>query len=321
MTAADTRISDATATLEAGVQSIIESADYQRLLSLVAKFHHYSINNTMLIYTQRPDASRVAGFRTWLTAGRAVRKGEKGIKIFVPHIRKPKDDDENAEPFVTFGIGHVFDVSQTDGEPLPEVPSPQLPTADAAAGFADAVTAFAVGHTITVHAAYAGYAGSPVRGSWSPTERVIRIASDATPIEAAKTLVHELAHALTPDTYEDRDQREAIAEGAAFVVCSHFGMATDSYSFPYITGYCSDVERFRATLAPVQSIAHTIIDGLADASRCPSCGHAAALADRFCQECGTPRGRTKVAPHGATFAVTASNGNVVIIAEQRPIAA
>ena len=98
-------------------------------LKTMARFHRYSWGNQLLIHSQRPDATRVAGFRAWLALGRAVRRGEKGIAILAPLVRKEPvfgvDQPEDADRcIVGFRTAYVFDVSQTDGDALPEIARP-----------------------------------------------------------------------------------------------------------------------------------------------------------------------------------------------------
>ena len=111
--------------LQRGVEGILTSAGYQAYLRTMAKFHHYSFANSLLIYAQKPVATRVAGYRAWQSLGRQVRKGETGIKIFVPFTKRLDDPETGEEDkrVTGFGVGNVFDVSSTDGEPLPERPA------------------------------------------------------------------------------------------------------------------------------------------------------------------------------------------------------
>jgi len=127
----DPRVQAALSTLEAGIDKILTSDGFADYLRLQSKFHQYSANNTLLILAQRPEASKVAGYRKWQEMDRQVRKGEKAIKIFVPHTYRDKDDlDEQGRPrekISGFGIGNVFDIQQTDGEPLPAPPGAKGP--------------------------------------------------------------------------------------------------------------------------------------------------------------------------------------------------
>ena len=120
--------------LEQAVGQIYDSETFRRYLDVQARFHNYSWGNAALILAQMPDATRVAGYNTWLKLHRYVRRGEKAIKIIVPMHRKNKREDKEAEEEevdrLFFGTGNVFDVSQTEGEPLPEVEVPVLDGAE-----------------------------------------------------------------------------------------------------------------------------------------------------------------------------------------------
>ena len=131
---AQERMQQALALLEDGIAGILDSDSFAGYLRAMSRFHHYSAHNVALILAQRPDATRVAGYRAWQQLGRQVRKGEKGLVILVPLVSRVKGDgdteaDEQDERVVTrFGVGYVFDVAQADGEPLPEPPAVQAIT-------------------------------------------------------------------------------------------------------------------------------------------------------------------------------------------------
>jgi N-terminal domain of anti-restriction factor ArdC len=118
------RTQEALKTLEDGIDAILTGDSFADYLRTMARFHSYSASNIALIRWQAPEASRVAGYRKWLELGRQVKKGEKGIKILVPHKHKIADEDGEEERFIvsSFGVGSVFDVSQTEGPPLPQPP-------------------------------------------------------------------------------------------------------------------------------------------------------------------------------------------------------
>ena len=136
---AQERMQQAMALLEDGIASILDSDSFAGYLRAISRSHHYSANNVALILAQCPDATQVAGYRAWQGLGRQVRKGEKGLVILVPLTSRVKHEgkedggehDESAERVVTrFGVGYVFDVAQTDGEPLPEPPAEVLAVLD-----------------------------------------------------------------------------------------------------------------------------------------------------------------------------------------------
>jgi N-terminal domain of anti-restriction factor ArdC len=123
------RLKDALQTLEHGIDSILTSERFESYLQTLARFHSYSSGNVLLIRAQRPEATRVAGYRKWLELGRQVKKGEQGIKILVPYKHKAtvaEEDDKDTVIVKSFGVGTVFDVAQTEGEPLPDPPAALL---------------------------------------------------------------------------------------------------------------------------------------------------------------------------------------------------
>src|SRR5437870_1182895 len=132
--------------LETAFAELVSGDDWARMLTVAAHFHHYSPSNVLLILRQRPDATRVAGYRTWQRLGRQVRRGERGIAILAPCSYKvrgddePDTDDDPRRALRGFKVAHVFDVSQTDGEPIPDV-RPALLDGDAPAGLWDALAA------------------------------------------------------------------------------------------------------------------------------------------------------------------------------------
>ena len=115
--------------LQEGVRGVFESERYKEWLTAMARFHRYSVNNQMLIFMQHPEATRVASVKTWNEMGRHVRKGEHGIKVLVPtpvKVKDSEDDSDEEKKVMRFKVGHVFDISQTEGEPLPEIGAREL---------------------------------------------------------------------------------------------------------------------------------------------------------------------------------------------------
>jgi len=235
------------AELNAGIRSTIEqlanecdvarqSELFRNYLKTSAAFWDYSWHNSMLIWKQRPDASYVAGFNTWLKCGRYVRKGEKGIAILAPMFFKDKSLTGEETRRIWFRVVHVFDISQTDGTPLPELPSKS--TGERGADMMTRLLTFAEARGIVVHfveqCCLNGAAGTS-RGK----EIEIRTADTDITTQAA-TLAHEIAHSLlhwdtdghkitTRDGKEiGKRQRELEAEASAYVVGSYFGIKSPS---------------------------------------------------------------------------------------------
>ena len=261
------RLEAAHADLVAAVESLSSGDDWKRMLETSARFHHYSANNVLLIMLQCPDATRVAGYRMWQSMGRQVRKGERGIRILAPcHYRyTTRDDDGTDHEHVGirgFTPGSGFDVSQTDGEPLPDV-SPHLLQGDATAGLYDALAAqvAACGYTLERGDCLGA------NGTTDHAARTVRVRDDVSDAQATKTLAHELAHVmLHPDTvayFRCRGRSEVEAESVAFLVCQAAGLATDGYSFPYVARWADgDASAVQDTAERVITTARAILAAL-----------------------------------------------------------
>jgi len=253
------------AALETGVEAIMETDAFRAYLDAQARMHTYSLNNVLLILHQRPDAAHVAGYRAWQGLGRQVRKGEKGIWILVPFRRTVEDDQgEKVRGIGGFGVGTVFDVAQTDGDPLPEPPSVIELTGetDAARALSVLLTDWLAGRGITV--AVADLLPAGVRGTWNPVARAVTVLGGMPADQTAKTLAHEAAHAVANhDRHRiEREDAEAVAECAAYIVCAHHGIDTGAHTFGYVAGWAKDRGRFRRNLGAARDTAQAIIDGL-----------------------------------------------------------
>jgi N-terminal domain of anti-restriction factor ArdC len=255
------------AKLEAGFQRVQTSDEYRCYLATVSRFHKYSVGNTMLIWLQRPDASQVAGFHSWLSFGRHVRKGEKGIKIFAPcgggTRTLAETDPETGEEIelteirqMRFRVVSVFDISQTDGADLPDVPISQLAGTDEYGLFAK-LAALAASEGLTLDRD-AGNGRGDANGWYARHERRLWVSPTLSPIMAAKTLTHELAHHFA-EHVDTREEHETIAESVAYIVLGHHGIDASDYSFGYLASW-SDIKTFRARLADTQRIASQIIE-------------------------------------------------------------
>ena len=242
------------------VDAVRASETFKAYLDVQARFHKYSWGNTMLIYSQRPDATRVAGFNTWKRLKRSVRKGEHGIRIFAPCPYKvdveTADGETDTETRTYFKVVHVFDVSQTDGEALPTV---DCPTVDQAADDLLArLTQVSARRGVSVSFAHieSGAFGFSANGSVAVDNR------HATG-QQAKTLAHELAHeALHWDVKGTvtRNIAELEAESVAYVVCTHFGLDVEVRASRYIAIWDGDAKALRASLDRISKTARTIID-------------------------------------------------------------
>lgn len=264
-------------TLQQGVEGIMTSEGYQAYLKTMSKFHRYSFMNSLLIHVQNPDATHVAGYRKWQELGRQVRKGEKAIKIYVPYKRKEEDPDTGEEKWKVkgFGVGNVFDISSTDGEPLPEPPGLFLSdgneSSDVSAELNKRLGWWGVEEGLLMESRHIS---GQARGYYNPHLKQIVIKRDLVIDEdgtehyivdplctsKTKTLTHELGHYVGGhDGTWNRQDAEVIAESAAFVTLDHFGLDTSNYSFGYVTNWAGDMERVRKNVNEVQRIANVLI--------------------------------------------------------------
>jgi antirestriction protein ArdC len=261
--------------LEAQVAELVSGEDWARMLATAAKFHAYSANNVMLILSQRPDATRVAGYQAWRSVGRQVRKGERGISILAPVLvraKKRQEDndtigetrDDGTETVVGFRVAHVFDIAQTDGDPLPEVDRPALLDGEAPTGLWEDLASQVEGEGFTLERGDCGGANGIT--TWGT--RTVRVRDDVSDAQAAKTLCHELAHVLLHerDFGTCRGRKEVEAESVAYIVCQAAGLVTDSYSLPYVAAWSGgDTAEVRKTAARVLMAARAILDAIPQA--------------------------------------------------------
>jgi antirestriction protein ArdC len=261
VTAAERRAEDRER-LEGAIRDLMSSEGWQRWAETRSRFHSYSFHNTLMIAAQCPSATRVAGYRAWQKLGRQVRKGERGIKIFAPMVFRPKDgDDQEQKPRVLFKVVSVFDIAQTDGEPLPEIPGAPI-EGDSHKEHLATLEDFAgtLGYSVTYEALTGGR-----KGYCAPTEHRIVIESAMAPNRQVKVLVHEIAHALGVDyTDYSRGDAEVIVEAAAFIVCGALGLDTSSESLPYVAawGEANDLDALKSYAATVDEIAGKLEEAL-----------------------------------------------------------
>jgi len=259
------RVAAAVKVLEQGIDSILSSESFAAYLTTMSRFHNYSFGNIALIYTQLPTASRVAGFHKWRELGRQVKAGEKGIKILVPHKHriKPEDGEEKEETIVLrgFGVGTVFDISQTEGKDLAEPPLVEhlQESSDAGAALYGYLEQYLSGRGVPVIRTNT----KPSNGYFDPIRRVVAIDEELAGDQATKTLAHETGHVVAGHSYgmNNRDV-ETVGESAAFVVLNHFGIDASGYSFPYVARWAQDRQVLKRNLEAIQQTAHQIIEGL-----------------------------------------------------------
>jgi antirestriction protein ArdC len=252
--------------LEQAVGAIHDSETFRAYLDAQARFHSYSFSNVLLILSQKPDATRVAGYQTWKSLGRQVRRGEKGIRIIVPirgRATSSPDESEAADAekprpertIVRFGTGSVFDISQTDGKPLPTVDVPVLEGAEGEALY-DRLAAIATDESLALERT-SQLPRESVMGYYEPDQRRI-VVREASPRQMTKTLAHELAHHFGAGT-QSTPEEETMAESVAYVVCAHFGLDTGERSFPYIATWSQDSAVLKGAMARIQQVSSRII--------------------------------------------------------------
>lgn len=266
-TASRDRVAELVEELHDGVSLLTTSDGWLRFLTTAARFHHYSFWNTLAILCQRPDASHVAGYRMWQRLGRQVRRGEHGIRILAPCTYRVRDEDTEGDPrHVVRGwrVVNVFDLAQTDGDPLPEPPV-RILHGEAPAGLLHQLRCL-------IHAEGYGFAHGPLPAG-TPSDalgvtdhgaRHVTVRDDLPGAQQAKTAAHELAHVrLHPGRGTDRTTAEIEAESVAYVVCGAAGLATDAYSFGYLATWASgDTDTIRATGERVITCARAVLEGL-----------------------------------------------------------
>ena len=284
------KVKEITDKLEAGLKELFESEKYKSYLSTMSKYHNYSFNNTLLIAMQKPEATLVAGYQAWQkNFERHVNKGEKAIRILAPAPYKIKEErdkldpvtgemmfDENGMPqkeetevtIPAFRAVSVFDVSQTDGKPIPELEVNEL--LSTVEGYEDFVQALM--NISPVPIAFEDIPGDS-KGYFSTAEKRIAVQENMSESQTLKTMVHEVAHSMLHDKevnqsmdipVKDRNTKEVEAESVAFTVCQHFGIDTSDYSFGYIAGWSSgrNMKELKSSLDTIRKTASELITGI-----------------------------------------------------------
>lgn len=259
------------------VEQLRQSEAWTRFLDFAQVFHRYSINNLLLILSQRPDATRVAGYRTWQSVGRQVTKGQRGIRIFGGRDVVTREEDERTGEETEhrtrrFFPVSVFDISQTEPiDPDAEDPSTiaHRLTGDDPLGILAAVVDYLTGQGWTVERE--AIAGEVNGYTTTDGSRRVVVDVDLSPAHAAKTALHEAAHVLLhaeedPAEYvQHRGVKETEAESVAYVVAGLLGLDTSTYSIGYVAGWSEgDAETIKATAGRVLRAAHTLADALTE---------------------------------------------------------
>jgi len=279
-------LKDVTDKLEQGIQDLFNSDRYKEYLSVMAKFYNYSINNTILIAMQKPDATLVAGFSAWQkNFERTVKKGEKGIKIIAPCPRKIIKEVTKIDPVTkapmrdesgkvitrqeevtipAFKVVTVFDVSQTDGKELPRL------AVDSLSGQVEQYEDFfkALSATSPVPVSFEKL-HPEIHGYYSSMTQNIVIAEGMSELQTLKTFIHEISHSMLhgkegEEHRVDRNTKEVQAESIAYTVCQHYGLDTSDYSFGYVAGWShtKGLDELKNSLSIIHSTAQKIIENV-----------------------------------------------------------
>ena len=273
------------------VASIQSGEDWKRYLSFQSKLHAYSPNNVALVWCQHvkafaegrvsaPEPTYLAGFRTWQALGRSVDKGQHGYAVLAPVRRSQRTaigsdgsirrmaKDEQLHPGETesshqeirgFTVEHVFDVSQTHGDPLPEPARPKLLEGEAPEGLGQVVVDMieARGWTVEIVPDDSYLQGANGQARFGDKRVLVR--GDMDDAAKVKTLIHEAAHVLLhqdpPGTFLPRPRKEVEAESVAYVVAGAHGMSTDDYSFPYVAGWAGQKDAAKEVIASQARVA------------------------------------------------------------------
>ena len=283
------RVQELTDKLEQGLQDLFNSDSYRNYLSTMSKFHNYSFNNTLLIAMQKPDATLVAGYKAWQkNFERHVNKGEKAIRILAPAPYKIKEERDKIDPVTqellldkngnpqkeeveitipAFRAVSVFDLSQTDGKPIPELTAKEL--LSDVEGYQDMIRAVEAISPVPIE--LEEIAGDS-KGYYDREAKRIAVQENMSESQTLKTMIHEVAHSKLhskeveqdEQMRKDRNTKEVEAESVAYTVCQHFGIDTSDYSFGYIAGWSSgrDTKELRSSMDTIRKTASELITGI-----------------------------------------------------------
>ncbi len=274
--------------LETGCKEVFESQNYQEFLKVMAKFPHYSSSNCLLIKSQNPTATTLAGYQTWRSFGRQVRKGEHGLKIIAPQIKKRTvvhtkydaagkpvmGNDGNPEKTAeetliqSFKVITVFDISSTDAIPgAKQIPTLVQNLEGNVTNYTELMKALELISPVPISFEQIG---SGINGYYDSVHKRIAIQSNLSERQSIKTALHEISHALChdPDTglspSQDRTTKEVIAESIAFITANTFGIDTSEYSFPYISTWSNgkDIKELKDNLSLIRKTSTKLIDAI-----------------------------------------------------------
>jgi antirestriction protein ArdC len=241
-------------------ETLRSSEGWREWLTFAAKFRTYSLQNQLLIQSQHPTATHVAGYRTWQSLGRQVKKGERGIAILAPLVRRvvEEDSDEKHRVLTGFKVVFVFDVAQTEGDPLPvpdELPPVRVP--DRALRDQLVAAAERAGFPVTT----VPEDPSGARGWYAWESRTITVVAAYPPASQVRTMLHELAHAFDPivgTPQSIRAERELVAESTAYILGTELGLGIEETSTQYVTGWGADTQALTRLAGQVLAAAEAV---------------------------------------------------------------
>ena len=280
--------------IEAGIKALFQSGDlekYQAYLHTMSHFHHYSVNNQMLIFSQCPHATLVAGYQKWQNQfSRHVLRGEKGISILAPTPYKIKVEKEKLDPdtklplldadgntiteekevqIPMFRPVKVFDVSQTDGKPLPE--RVQSPVAELTGNVEHYEAFMEALRRVSPVPIEMKPLSNDLDGFFSPSKQSITLRDGMSEVQTVCAAVHEIAHSKLHDYAKlpnsqpkDSNTEEIEAESIAYTVCAYFGIETSANSFGYVATWSKDkdLKAFKDSLDTIRKTSSELISGV-----------------------------------------------------------
>ena len=283
------RLKEITASIEDGIKELFQSESYAQYLQTMSRFHHYSVNNQVLIHMQKPDATLVAGFNKWKNQfGRNVIKGEHGIKIIAPTPFKKKIEQEKLDPDTQLPMLDadgkiiteektiqipmykpvtVFDVSQTEGKPLPQLAHDLSGNVANYDVFMEALRRSSpVPISVEVM-------GGGMDGYFDLEHQDIAIREGMSEVQTVSAVIHEMAHALLHNRAKDTEEKtpelsrsteEVQAESISYAVCAYYGIATGDNSFGYIASWSKDktLPELRESLEVISKTADGLINDI-----------------------------------------------------------
>lgn len=268
--------------IDSCLATIDTDEDWLGYLSFQSLFYNYSFGNTILIYSQNPQATYVRGYKAWNQLGRYVKRGSKGLAILAPCFKKVEEfkEPENKAVYQDaegeketkrivsgFRVTYVYDIADTDGsdEYLPVLVKGLAGNSEEEKEIYDRLLAF-----ISTEHIVQEVKGTASMGSYNLETGVICVRTDLEYLQKIKTILHEYAHAIDfkmhPEPDVSRNRRELIAESVAFVVSMRLGLDTSSYSMGYIKSWLKDTEELKIIADTVQKVSARIINNLAESS-------------------------------------------------------